>query len=95
MSKSLIPAYDPKTSYGFFGYPGMFCHLAVKSDDAEMAEECWTRGWMDINCRMLVGTLAEECERRAPKVGERLRRLGPCRIEPRKSEEFIAEPAIA
>lgn len=91
-SKQILNSYDPKVNYGFFGYPGACCHGALQRDDPEQAEECWRRGWMDINTRMLIGNVREECARRSPKVGERLARLGPCKVEPMKPEAFIAQP---
>jgi hypothetical protein len=92
---NVLPHYNPKQNYDMFGYPGFCCHTAIKRDDAAQAEECWRRGWLDLTCSMLIGTLLDHCDRHAPNVGKKLRELGPCKIEPRKPEEFIASVEVA
>jgi hypothetical protein len=76
------PPYDPSESYGMFGYAGYVCEIALRHDNADLAEECWRRGWWDVTTRTLMGTVIEECDRRAPNVGARLRQLGPTQVEP-------------
>lgn len=76
------PPYEPDRNYGMFGYAGYVCELAIRRNDPDLAEECWRRGWMDGDTRMLIGTVIEECERRAPAVAERLRKLGRTRVPP-------------
>lgn len=88
--------FHPSAAGGIFGYSGACCDAAIRSDNAEDAKECWRRGYMDYDTRMLAGTVGEECERRAPKVAAMLKKLGPCKVAPMRDEEFLApqgEPA--
>jgi hypothetical protein len=94
MSKTTLPFYNPAEPWGMFGYAGNCCDRAIKRDDPAQAEECWQRGYMDYDTKMLVGTVGEECERRAPKVAAKLRKLGPCTAQPMRDEEFL-EPVAA
>lgn len=82
MQKSLFAPFNPKTNYGFFGYPAQCCEAAINNDSPEMAEECWRRGWMDSDTRTLFGTVQQKCDSRAPKVAAKLRELGPTTVEP-------------
>lgn len=79
---SLFRTFDPSQPQGMFGYAGHCCDTAIRLDRADMAKECWERGWMDASTRMLSGDVIDECDRRAPKVAEMLRGLGPVRVEP-------------
>ena len=92
---AVFKPYDPTINFGMFGYPGYCCDIAMRNDSAEQAEECWRRGWMDYDTRMLIGTVGQEAERRAPNVAKRLRKLGPCKTEPMRPEEFAAAPVAA
>lgn len=82
MENSLFKPFNPTTPYGMFGYVGFCCDLAIKRDDPDMARECWERGWMDGPTRMLIGTVQQECDRKAPKVAQVLRDLGECKVSP-------------
>jgi hypothetical protein len=96
MTKSTtLPAYNHSAVWGMFGYAGNCCDRAIGRDSAEMAKECWERGYMDYDTRMTVGTVGEECERRAPKVAAMLKKLGPVQCEPRRDEEFIEAVEVA
>ena len=41
--------------YGFFGYPGAMCDLAISRDDPEMIDECIDRGFLAPACITLDG----------------------------------------
>jgi hypothetical protein len=87
---TVLKHFSPSAVWGMFGYAGNCCDAAIRHDDPEQAEECWKRGYMDYDTRMLVGTVGAECERRAPEVAERLKKLGPCKVEPMRDELFVA-----
>lgn len=89
-----LPFFNPTTHWGMFGYSGACCDRAIKRDDPAQAKECWERGYMDYGTRMLVGTVGQECERRAPKVAAMLKELGPCKSEPMLDEQFL-DPELA
>lgn len=74
----VLPPYEPSRNYGMFGYQGFCCDTALRRDDPEWAEACWHKGWLDCETRMLIGTVMQHCEKEAPKVAERLHKLGPC-----------------
>jgi hypothetical protein len=93
MTQSILKPFSPSAVWGMFGYAGNCCDTAIKRDDPDQAEECWRRGYMDYDTRMLVGTVGQECERRAPKVAERLKKLGPCKNQPMKDEDFLEAAA--
>lgn len=78
--ESLFAPYKPSTNYGLFGYSGHCCDTAISKNSPEMAEECWRRGWMDLDTQTFMGTVLEKCDRVAPLVAERLRSLGPCEV---------------
>jgi hypothetical protein len=82
MSESLFKPFNPAEFYGMFGYAGQCCDIAIRRDDPAQAEECWRRGWMDAETRTLIGTVIDDCDRRAPKVAAKLRELGPVQREP-------------
>lgn len=82
MTQSLFRPYSSSTHYGMFGYAGQCCDQAIFGNSPEMAEECWRRGWMDVNTQTFMGTVIEKCDRIAPKVAAKLRELGPCTAEP-------------
>lgn len=94
MNQTTLPFYSPSAVWGMFGYAGNCCDRAIKRDDPAQAEECWQRGYMDYDTRMLVGTVGDECERRAPMVAERLKKLGPCKSAPMPDEAFLAPAAV-
>lgn len=75
--KSLFNAYSPTTNYGIFGYAGQCCDTAINLDNPAMAEECWQRGWMDVETQTFMGTVLDKCDKVAPKVAAKLRELGP------------------
>lgn len=52
---ALLPEYNPSAHYGYFGYTGACCDLAIRSDDIQRVEECVTRGYMDKDTRTLDG----------------------------------------
>lgn len=95
MTKKFFKPYDPRVNWDMFGYAGYCCQAAIRSNNPDAAEECWRRGWMDLNSRMLIGTVLSECERRAPEVAKRLRKLGPCKNEPMPESDFAEKPADA
>lgn len=72
MNKTLFKPFKYGAFYGMFGYAGHCCDGTIKRDDPKQAEECWRRGYMDYDTRMLIGTVGDHCERRAPKVAEKL-----------------------
>ena len=82
MSESLFAPFDPRRSYGMFGYAGICCDSAIFNDNPEMAEECWRRGWMDVETRTFFGLVIDKCDKVAPKVAAKLRELGPVQREP-------------
>lgn len=82
MAKSLFAPFNASAVYGMFGYSGFCCDSAINTDNPDMAEERWRRGWMDGDTQTLLGTVMQKCEAKAPKVAERLRALGPTQVEP-------------
>lgn len=70
---SLLPTPDPKKNFGIFGYAGLCCDLAIKSDNAPMLSECIDRGFVDIDTRMVNGTVLEYCEKKAPRCAALLK----------------------
>lgn len=79
--KSLFAPPSPSQHYGMFGYAGQCCDTAIFNNNPDMAEECWRRGWMDLNTETFMGMAIDKADRIAPLVAERLRKLGPCLSE--------------
>lgn len=79
--KSLFKPFSATSAYGMFGYAGHCCDLSISSDNPDMAEECWRKGWMDVETQTFMGMVIDKCDKVAPKVAERLRALGPCVTE--------------
>jgi len=75
---SVLPAYDPNQSYGFFGYRGVMCDNAIRSDNVAMLAECVERDFIDRDSRTMANeTMVEHCEKKgAVKCAAMLRERG-------------------
>lgn len=68
---TLLPPYKETQNYGFFGYRGTMCDLAIGSDNAPMLMECIDREFIDENSVTLMNVkVIDHCERVAPKCWE-------------------------
>jgi hypothetical protein len=94
MNATTLPYFNPSQVWGMFGYAGACCDRAIRGDNVAQARECWERGYMDYDTRMLIGTVGEQCEKRAPAVAKLLKKLGPCKVEPMPDADFL-EPVTA
>lgn len=76
--KSLFPPKEPNKGYGWFGYEGAMCDLAIRADRPDMLAEAVARGWINADSEMFDGkTILQHCELVAPKCAEKLRELMP------------------
>lgn len=72
-TKSLLPEHTENTSWGMWGYSGACVDRSIRQDNPEMLSECIDRGYVDIDTRMVNGTVLEWCDLRAPKCAAVLR----------------------
>ena len=53
--KSHLPEYTPNGHYGYFGYPGACCDIAIRSNNVAAVKECLEREFMGKDTRTLDG----------------------------------------
>ena len=54
-TKSVLPEYNPKGNYGYFGYQGVCCDMSIRSNSVPKVQECIERGFMNKDTRTLDG----------------------------------------
>jgi hypothetical protein len=62
-----LPAFKADEKYGMWGYSGFCCDLAIRRDDPALMNECINRGYIDVDTRMVFGSVMDHCQRHAPR----------------------------